>query len=459
MPGRTRLASCLCVVLLAACAGTPRPTEPVASGPAPTPSPSGSPLDVPERTVDRGSPPPASGSPGVAPSATVVEIDRLSASVQDDPTNADLQRRLGSALLQRIRETGDPSLYGPAAAAFDRARTLAPDDPLVSVGIATLQLGKHQFGDALITARHAIELAPRLAVARALEVDALVELGRYDDADVAAAAMLGLASDLSTLTRVSYLAELHGKLDLAVVAMRKAIGAGEAAQDPPENIAFAEAQLGNLLAWTGDRDGAEQAYDDALRLVPAHAPSLAGKARLALANGDVPGAVAGFQHAADVLPLPEYVIALASAQTEAGRATEAARNLDLARAEIRLFQAAGVSVDLDLALFEADHGDPADALTLAQAADKATPTIRAADAVAWALHRLGRDREARPYAARALRLGSVDPTFRFHAGAIEAALGDDRAARHDLEGALTTDPGFSATGAAEARLLLATLRD
>jgi tetratricopeptide (TPR) repeat protein len=116
-----------------------------------------------------------------------------------------------------------------------------------------------------------------------------------------------------------------------------------------------------------------------------------------------------------------------------------------------------VSVDLDLALFEADHGDPARALALAETAYEATPSIRAADARAWALHRLGRDSEARRYSDEALRLGSRDPLLRFHAGAIAAALGDDAAARRDLDLALSTDAGFSATHAAEARELLATL--
>jgi tetratricopeptide (TPR) repeat protein len=448
MPGRTRLGLCLCLVLLAGCAGTTQPSQPPAAEAPPT------------ATAPPATPPPTSSpQPPVTTSATVAEIDRLDAAVQANPANPDLQRQLGSALLQRIRETADPSLYAPAAAAFDRAKALAPDDALVWAGIATLQLGKHQFADALATARRAIDLAPGLAVARALEVDALVELGRYDDVDEAASAMLGLASDLSTLTRVSYLAELHGMLDLAVVAMRKAVAAGEQEHDPPENIAFAEAQLANLLAWTGDRVGAQQTYEDALRLVPGHAPSLAGLARLAVADGHLDQAITLLQRAADVVPLPEYVIALAAAETEAGRSTEAARDFDLARVEIRLFQAAGVSVDLDLALFEADHGSPADALTLARSAYGATPTVRAADAVAWALHRLGRDSEARPWADRTLRLGSPEPTFRFHAGAIAGALGDDRTARHDLEQALRTDGGFSATGAAEARRLLATLAD
>ena len=218
---------------------------------------------------------------------------------------------------------------------------------------------------ALETARRAIDLAPRTAIARAIEVDALVELGRYDEADDAAAAMLALGSDLTTLSRVSYLAELHGQLDVAVTAMRAATKSEGVA---PENLAFTHVQLGNLLVYSGDPRAAAEEYDRALELVPGHAPALAGQGRLAVADGRLDEAIDRFQQAADVVPLPEYVIALADAQAAAGRTDDAARSVDLARAEIQLFEATGVMVDLDLALFEADHGDPDRALAFAEAA-------------------------------------------------------------------------------------------
>jgi tetratricopeptide (TPR) repeat protein len=401
--------------------------------------------------------------PSVAPTApsppaspTVAAIARLSAAIAADPSDEDAQRDLGFAFLQRVRETADPTLYAPAAAAFETARRLAPDDALVFVGIGGLQLGKHDFADALVTGRHAVELSPNLPSARAVVVDALVELGRYDDAGEASQEMLGIAADLPTLARVSYIAELRGDLDIALGAMRMAARSPGLA---PENIAFVDVLLGNLLLYGGDPSGAADADRDALALVPAYAPALAGQGRLAVGAGRLDEAIALFERASDILPLPEYVIALADAQTAAGKTDDAARSVKLARAEIQLFQATGVVVDLDLALFEADHGDPTRALEFAQTAYVATPTVRAADALGWALHRLGRDREASKQAVEALRLGSRDPLFRYHAGAIEAAVGQVDDARRDLGLALSTDPGFSATGAAEARRILATLPD
>jgi tetratricopeptide (TPR) repeat protein len=419
-------------------AASPPTSPPIATTPPiATPSPSIPPIATPAAT-----------------SPTQAAVNRLLTAVAANPNDASSQRDLGFALLQRIRETADPSLYAPAEAAFDAARALTPDDALVYVGIGGLQLGKHEFADALVTGRMAAQLSPTLASARAVVVDALVELGRYDEADKAAGEMLALSSDLTTLARVSYLAELRGKLDLALSAMRLAAKSPGLA---PENTAFADALLANLLVYSGNPSAAADAYREALRLVPNHAPSIAGQGRLAVGAGKLDEAIALFQRAADIVPLPEYVISLGDAQTAAGQTQDATRSYALARAEIQLFKATGVIVDLDLALFESDHGDPTQGLQLAQVAYKATPTVRAADALAWALHRLGRDAEARSHSDEALRLGSIDPILRYHAGAIEAALGDAKDARRDLQLALSTDPGFSATGAAEARRLLASL--
>jgi tetratricopeptide (TPR) repeat protein len=392
-------------------------------------------------------------TPGPTPaSPAAADIDRLRAHLAADPLDAAAWRDLGFALSQRVRETADPSLYAAAQDAFDRALALTPSDPLLLAGIGGLQLGRHEFAAALETGRRAIALDPTLAPAHAVIVDALVELGRYDEAEAAVTDLLALGVDLASLARFSYLRELQGDLVRAEAAMA---GARSLPALSPENVAYVTGLHANLVAWLGHPDEARAEYEEALSVVPDHAPSIAGLARLDLRVGDVTAAVEGFRRAADILPLPEYVIALGESQELAGD-TEAARDsYDLARVEIQLFEAAGVAVDL--ALFEASHGDPDRALALATTAYASTPTVRAADALAWALHQLGRDAEARQRSDEALRLGSVDPLFRYHSGMIWAALRNADAARSDLSAALATDSGFSATGAREARETLASL--
>jgi tetratricopeptide (TPR) repeat protein len=451
MDSRTRRLSVpvAALLLVAACGSAAAP-----------PSPAGT---VPTSTLPA-TPVPTSATPVATPSATPQTaatvpptqalIETLSARAAADPADPGVQRDLGLALLQRIRETADPSLYAPAEAALTHARELAPDDVLVLVGLGGLQLGRHEFALALETGTAAVEAFPDYGPAHGVVVDALVELGRYEEASDEVAAMVKLSADLPSLARLSYVRELHGDLPGALEAMREAAASPGLA---PENTAFVTSLLGNLLVANGDADGAREAYETALRLVPNHAPSIAGLGRLAIGRGDLARAAERFEQAAAILPLPEYVIALGEVREAAGDHDTARQSFDLARAEITLFQASGVAVDLELALFEADHGDPARALQLAETAYAATPTVRAADAVAWALHRLGRNDEAVAYRDKALRLGSRDPLLRYHAGAIAAAVGDATAARTDLESALAIDPGFSATGAAEARRILADL--
>jgi tetratricopeptide (TPR) repeat protein len=434
------------VVVIVGCGGGGPPASP---GVAPSP-----PVGVPGSPAPSPSPSPSPSAPTAPTTATRATVDRLRAAALADPTNPDTQRDLGLALLQLIRETLDPTLYAQAESALRAADRLRPDDPGTLVGIGGLQLGRHEFAQALETGRHAVEVAPSLTAARGVVVDALVELGRYPEADAEAGRMFALGDDLGTLARVSYIRELHGDVGAALAAMTAAAAQPGLA---PENQAFALSLQANLQRWTGDPAAARATWQRALGLVPDHPPSLAGLARLAVGDGRLDEAADLFGRAADVIPLPEYVIALGEIRQQQGDATAASHSFALAEAEIRLFQANGVTVDLDLALFEADHGDPSAALRLARTAFARTPTTRAADAVGWALHRLGRDADARRWSQKALRLGSRDPLLRYHAGAIEAALGTLTDARRDLGLALDTDPGFSAAGAADARRLLAAL--
>jgi tetratricopeptide (TPR) repeat protein len=437
-PSLVIVATILLVAPLAACGSTVTPTAVELSSPA--------------RTVEpRPAESPALSAPTRVDSPTQARIEFLVQRVNDDPNDGDAQLELGLALLQRIRETGDPSLYEPAERALEAARRLLRDDPQPLVGLGGLQLGRHEFAAALATARSALALAPGSVSAGAVEVDALIELGKYDDAFDAAESLAARSPDLATLARLSYSRELRGDVDGALRAMQEAAAAPSLA---PENTAFVQSIVGHLQRLNGDPGAARSAFETALDLVPNHAPSLAGLGRLAVADGSLLEAATYFERASAVVPLAEYVIALGETHQAAGDLDAARRQFDLARAEITLLKAGGVTVDLDLALFEADHGNKQEALRLAQAAYDAAPTVRAADALAWCLLHDGRTREALIRSQEALRLGSRDPLLLYHAGMIEADHGDFAVAREHLAAALAADPGFSAMGARHARTLL-----
>jgi tetratricopeptide (TPR) repeat protein len=98
---------------------------------------------------------------------------------------------------------------------------------------------------------------------------------------------------------------------------------------------------------------------------------------------------------------------------------------------------------VEVALFDADHGRPGAALAAARAEWARRRSVHVADALAWALHANGRDREAVRYADLALRLGTRDASFLFHAGMIRLALGDRALALDLLRRARATNPWFS----------------
>src|SRR5207302_8498839 len=124
-------------------------------------------------------------------------------------------------------------------------------------------------------------------------------------------------------------------------------------------------------------------------------------------------------------------------------AAQARRDLALVRVEERLLQANGVNTDVDLALFEANHGSPARGAVLGRRAWAQAPSVRSADALGWALTRDGHPAQGLAWARRALSIGSVDPLFLYHAGVAAAAVGQRAQARAWLTAALSRNPRFA----------------
>lgn len=382
-------------------------------------------------------------------SPTEREIAEWFETVRQFPDTVDAYVLLGNAYLQHVREVGDPSDYSRAEAAFGEALRREPANLDAVIGKGVLALARHDFAGALELGERAVAMSPRSARAHGVMVDALTELGRYDEAVASAQQMVDLRPDLSSFSRVSYQRELHGDIDGAIEAMSRAFEASVGAAI--ENREYIRVLIGDLHLLKGEVATAEQIYRASLEASPEFVWALVGMARADAARGDLEAAISGYQQAVATLPLPEFLIALGETQAAAGHDVEARRTYELVQAIQALFAANGVNVDLELALFEANHGDPEAAIDLATRAYETQPNVKAADALGWALHRAGRSAEAERYADEALRLGSPYGQFHFHAGMVALQLRDDAAAREHLGRALAAPATLSALDLAAAR--------
>jgi len=281
-----------------------------------------------------------------------------------------------------------------------------------------------------------------------------MELGRYAQAGRSLQQMIDRRPNLASYARVSYFRELHGDLVGATRAMSLAVSAGGGA---PENIASVQTLLGDLQAMRGRTRAARRTYAAALASAPGYVPALFSRAQLDAANGRLQPAIRGYEDIAGCRPLPQYVIALGETQQAAGRHAGARETFALVDAERKLLAANGVNTDIEIALFEADHGDRARALDLARRAWRAAPSVRSADAVSWALTRSGHSGDGLAWARRALKLGSRDPLILTRAGLTARAAGHDRTARRYLRRALQANPRFSVVWAPRARKALRSL--
>jgi tetratricopeptide (TPR) repeat protein len=365
--------------------------------------------------------------------STDAEIARLQATVRADPRSTGGRVQLAGAYLQKARETGDPGFYVRADGLLRGALARRPGDPDALVTSAVLALARHDFRGGLALAQQAQRAQPESLAPYPALVDALVELGRYGAAERALQHMIDAKPTLAGYARVSYLRELNGDLTGAAAAMRRAVAAGGPAR---ENVAAVQALLGAVELQRGRPAAARAEQRAALAAVPGLPAAEAGMARLAAARGDLDAAIRRWSALAERLPLPEYVVGLGEAELAAGRRAAARRDLALVHAEQRLLAGAGVNTDTELALYEADHGDGDAAVALARRAWRAAPSVRAADARGWALTRSGRPAAGVRWARRALRLGSRDPLFRFHAGMSQLAAGGTDAGRRELRRAL-----------------------
>ncbi|MFI1420504.1 tetratricopeptide repeat protein [Streptomyces sp. NPDC020731] len=382
-----------------------------------------------------------------------VGIRSLQAHLRAQPRDFGGWATLGTAYVEQARTLGDPSRYPQAERALGRSLALEPGNEQALAGQAALAAARHDFTGALAYADRALEQNPYSERALCSRVDALVELGRYEEAAGAAATADRRRPGVPVFTRYAYVRELRGDVRTAREVLRRALDSAAS----PADVAYVATALGQLAWNRGEYGTALTHYARALAADDDHLPALEGRARAQAAGGDRAGAIETLEQVVDRSPLPGPLVALGELYEDRGGDGDRAKARDqyaLVDAWTALARTGGVDADLDTALAAADHGDAGEALRAARAEWDRRHSVHTADALAWALHVNGRDEEALPYARRATATGYRNAAFLYHRGMIEKATGHDRAARGSLTAALELNPGFSPLGTRAARAAL-----
>ena len=387
-------------------------------------------------------------------------IDFWRSRVERDPRDYISFTELAGAFMRRARETGDVDSYTRAEQALRRALDLNPRYAGALAYEASLLFARHDFEGALNAAERIYSLDPDAAHALAVAGDARLELGRYSEAQSDYERLLELSRTAPVFSRLAHLRELQGHPDEAIALTTEAVAQADEEQATAESRAWYRAQLGRLHFNVGDLESARAQYEASIEAFPGYVHALAGLARVAAARGDYDEAIGSYEQVVARQPILEHVAALGDTYAAAGRDADAKRQYDLVAAIDGLYRANGINTDLEIALFLADHDrNIEDAVSQARTVYEAQPgSIRAADALSWALYKAGNLDEALTYSNEALRLGTQDPLLFFHAGMINSTLGNDEVAADHLARALEINPHFSVLHAGEAEATLEALR-
>jgi len=358
--------------------------------------------------------------------------------------------KAGSGWVRTARLGADPGFYVNASACAAAALAIDPSFvPALELRGLTL-MNDHRFAEARVLAEEILQREPQSVLALGLLSDALLELGRYDESAQAAQRQMKAAPGTAAHARGSYLRWLKGDTRRAKLLIRDALVGRDA--DDPEPAAWIFVEAGAIFWQEADFAGADAIYAEALKWVPDYPPALVGRARVALARREPRPAVAYLEKAYDARPLVETAWLLGDARGMAG-------DEDGARKAYTEAVRQGRRGDrFTLAHFYAvKNHDIAEAVRLIEEERRSRGGVYVDDVYAWVLYRAGRYGEARQASDRARALGTQDARLLYHAGAILIVTGDRAGGRALVARALALNPGFDATGAAEARSLLEAL--
>jgi tetratricopeptide (TPR) repeat protein len=358
-------------------------------------------------------------TPAVATSRASLDavIGEMRTRVAADPGDGAAAVLLADALMRAARVEADASLPLEAERAL-RATLSHGNDYAARRMLAAVYLSQHRFREALDLALRAQRDQPEDAWNYATAGDALVELGRYDEAFGMFDKAVARRPDAGSYARIAYGKELTGNLEGALEVMRMAAEA-TAPQDV-EGRAWAQTQLGLLSLQLGRLNEAERAFEHAQFLFPEHPYALVGRIRLAIAREQY---AAALELVRRVPSTPETVAIRGDLQRVLGDARAAEASYRESEQLERDGWKSEAPQPAALARFMAERNrSPQEAIALAERAAAERQDIHTLDALAWSYFKGGRLPEAQRAIRRATRTGTADARIRCHAAVIDQAI-------------------------------------
>ncbi|MET8075871.1 tetratricopeptide repeat protein [Streptomyces sp. NPDC005303] len=399
----------------------------------------------------------AAGVPAALPDLAAL-IDEREAHLRRHPEDAESWAVLGTAYVEQGRRTADTAFYAKAEDSLRMSLKVRRSAPALGA-LATLANARRDFRTARTWGEEARQLEPKRWTTYPALIDAYTGLGDYKAARGALERLTRLRSGPAVRARAAAVYRDRGWREDAAAQLADAAAGAEA---PAERAAYLEGA--GQLAWErGDREDALRHFQEAVRIDPDQRAAQAGQGRALAALGRTTEALNAYRMALAKQPLPQYALELGELYEWLGLGQAARVQYDLLRATVERAAAGGADEQLVLGQFEADHGDPAAAVGRLRAEWRRQPGIAVADALGWALHRAGQDREALRYARiatdKAHGGGVRSALYAFHLGMTERELKQYAPARRHLQEALRINPYFSPVRVRAAREALAALGD
>jgi tetratricopeptide (TPR) repeat protein len=344
--------------------------------------------------------------------------DYYTEAARKDPDNVKAYLALASIFIQESRITGD-YLYYDAAAMSCAEHVLArdPDNFDALTMKALIHMSQHHFSDGISVAEKAQKINPYNAFVYGILVDGNVEMGNYSVAVKYADKMVSIRPDLRSYSRISYLREIHGDNEGAIEAMKLAVEAGAAGDEPTE---WARVHLGQLYEKVNDLRSAEMCYQTSLEERPQYAYALAGLSRIAKAQKDYKKAIQLLEEAESTMSSPSLREELINVYQERGDykkagllANELITEMEDAAEKAANDPNAGHYTDKELAMAYLGVKDYDNALKHALMEYNRRPlNIDVNETLGLVYHNMGEYQKAAPYLQAAMKTKSINPVER-----------------------------------------------